>query len=212
MTDHRIGAKAAVNGTSVPKAAATKLPVEPGTKIAGDSFMSSVPTEAQLNGLRKTIAALDALPKEPLGIEAKKAWIAQVKPAYEAAVTAEHAFSNASFFHKNPPEAEADMASAKVAKLGANIQDAEEAAGLRKTEGPQNPFRPLFGASAAVKGWMGNNAFTAIVGLIALIPATVYDVADMITRPIQAAIWPAQKAQQLIRDRRYEAAHPNEVK
>lgn len=198
------GAAGATPPAKGPAAPAAPRPAEP--QLASDSFLRSPPTVAQLAGFRQAIAALDDLPKEPGGIAAKKAWVAQVRPTYEAAEKALDGMRSASFFHKSPPEAEADAAGDKVHAFGENLRDAEEATGLREPAKPANPFRPLFGYSKAVQGWMGNNAFTAIVGLIALPVAAVVDTADAVTRPLQALAFPVLWGQHKIREARFEKA------
>lgn len=195
------------NGTQGPKPSAKPsapaAPKETAPKLESDSFLRNPPNAAQLAGMRAAIAALDGLPKEPVGLEAKKAWIEQVRPTYEAADKALSGLRSAAFFHKTLPDAEVDAASAKVYKLGDAIRDAEEATGLRAPDAPANPFRPLWGNSKAVSGWMGNNAFTAIIGLIALPVAAAIDAADAATRPLQAAAYPVEYGKYKVREARY---------
>ncbi len=200
-----LGNTSGTSGTSPqPKTSAPAAPKAADAKLAADSFLRTPPTSAQLAGMRAAIAALDALPPQPSGVEAKKAWLAQVRPTYEAADKALSGMRSASFFHKSLPDAEADAAGTKVYQLGDAIRDAEEATGQRAPEAPANPMRPLFGYSKAVSGWMGNNAFTALIGLIAWPVAATIDAADAVTRPLQALAYPVEYGKYKVREARFE--------
>lgn len=209
-----IGKNTGASGTTPP----AKAPAGPAApqdtipKLGADNFLRTPPTSAQLAAMRAAIAALDAVPPPPKGKEALKAWAEKTRPTYEAADKALSGLRSAEFFHKALPEAEVDAAGDKVYKLGDKLQDAEEATGLRAPTRPASPTRPLFGNSKAVQGWMGNNAFTALVGLIALPVAAVIDVADATTRPLQAAAYPGELAKYKAREAEFKKEQAKKVK
>lgn len=208
-----INKSSASSGTNPPaKAAPPAAPKAADPKLAADSFLRNPPTAAQLAGMRAAVAALDALPPMPKGLEAKKAWAEQVRPTVDAAEKALDGMRSAAFFHKSLPDAECDAAGDKLYKLGDALRDAEEETGLREPTRPADPTRPLFGASKAVQGWMGNNGFTALLGLIAWPVAAVIDVADAASRPAQAAAHPGEVAKYKEREKRYQAEQAKKVK
>lgn len=200
-----IGKSNATSGTTAPaKGPAPAAKAEPTPKLGADSFLRTPPTAAQLAAMRAAIAALDGVPPAPKGKEALKAWVEQTRPIHEAADKALSGLRSAEFFHKTLPEAEVDAAGDKVYALGDKLRDAEEATGLRAPTKPADPTRPLFGNSKAVQGWMGNNGFTAIVGLFALPIAAVIDVADAATRPLQAVAYPGELVKYKAREAEYK--------
>ena len=179
------------------------------TAIHGDAFLSAPPNAEQLKQFRADVAALDALPKRPKGIEEQKAWLEQVTPAWQKADRAASAIHQAEFFHKAVPRAEADAAQDKAGKLFDQIRDAEQAVGWRKPDEPANPLRPLFGLTGGAKDWLGSgNPFKVLPALLLFPVALVVDAADAVSRPIQAIAWPAEKIKQEVREKRYEKEHP----
>ena len=199
-------------GTTPARKPVTK-PAAPAADTAVGGFDSDVfnrkaPTKAELDGHRAAIAALDALPKLPLGREAKREWLAAVAPKLEAAEQGLRGLEDAEFWHKAVGPAEADAARDKVWKLRDKVEGAKEAAGLVAPTKPASPFRPLFGLTDACKDMMGRNALLAIVGVVCIIPATIIDIADMVTRPLQAIAYPFFWGQYKARDIQYDREHP----
>lgn len=173
-----------------------------------DVFTRKAPTKAELDAHRATIAALDKLPEAPLGREAKRAWLATVTPRLAAAEKALNALEDAEFWHKSVPAAENDAAREQVRQLRDRIDSAKEAAGVTPPTKPASPVRPLFQLTDGCKDMMGRNAFLAIVGLIAIIPAMMIDALDLVTRPLQALAYPFLWGQYKLRDVQYNREHP----
>ncbi len=177
-----------------------------------DFFTRTPPTKAQLDAHRAAIAALDTLPKTPLGRDAKRAWIATATPKLEAAEKALNALEDAEFWHKSVPAPENDAARDKVSKLRDRVESAKEAAGVTAPTKPASPIRPLYQLTDGCKDMMGRNALLAIIGVIAIIPAMVIDTADMVTRPLQAVAYPFLWGQYKYRDIQFDREHPAKSK
>ena len=190
-----------------PRTSAPPPPRKPEAKaqMASDSFVSSPPTQAQLDGYRAAIAALDGVPKPPSGVAAKRAWLEAHGPTHEAAERAVDALRSAAFFHNVPAATEVDALEAKARKAGDRRRETEEEAGLREPSKPASPFRPMFGFSDAVRGWMGHPV-GAVIGGVAIVPAMLLDVVDAVTRPLQALVYPAARLKYSLDKAQYEAA------
>ena len=189
-------------------AAKPAAPAAEAKAFDSDFFNRTPPTKAQLDADRAAVAALDALPKVPLGREAKREWLAANKPKIEAAKKGLDALEDAAFWHKSVPQAELDVAREKLWKLEDKLQGIEEAAGTIAPTKPASPIRPLYQLTDGCKDMMGRNPLLAIVGIVAIIPAMVIDTVDMVTRPLQAIAYPVLWGQYKMRDIQYDREHP----
>lgn len=197
----------------VAKPAAKPATKAPATKpevgsFDSDFFNRTPPTKAQLDAHRAAVAAIDTLPKVPLGREAKKAWLEANKPKIEAARQGLDALEDAAFWHKAVPQAEIDAAREKLWQLDDKLQGIEEAAGTKPPTKPASPVRPLYQLTDGCKAMMARHPLLAIVGILAIIPAMVIDTVDMVTRPLQALAYPFLWGQYKLREGAYEKEHP----
>lgn len=195
-------------------AAKPAAPAAPAPKgFESDVFQAApwdrkAPAKAELDAHRAALAVIDNLPKVPLGREAKREWLAANKPKIDAAAKALEALEDAAFWHKVVPQAEIDVAREKMWKLEDKLQGIEEAAGTKAPTKPASPVRPLMELSKGCKEMMGQNAFFALIGVICIVPATVIDIMDAVTRPIQAVVYPFLWGQYKARDIQYDREHP----
>lgn len=205
MTD-AIRANSPTGPVGKPSSAAPKTDVSAAPSLGKDQLLRSPLTAAQVDTLQQAVAALEGLPPVPAGVAAKREWLQTHGPTLESAKQAASALGTSAFFHKVPEQTVADAAGARVRKAEAKFQEVEEEAGLREPVAPASPFRPLFGYSQGVKGLMGSGPLGAVVGLLVLLPAVVLDIADMVTRPLQALAFPVFWGKHKVDQLQYEAA------
>lgn len=158
--------------------------VERGPSMEGDVFNSS---PEQLKAAQAVIVEAGRLAegKLPLSNEKKKAFVAEAKAVLAQAEQAESRL----FFARDGQDRHAGFDA--VSKLRDKVALAERRMGGDSPLGePLNPFRPLFQVTKASEDLMSRGGLWAIIGIAPLIVAPVIDTMDLVSRPIQAVVWP----------------------
>lgn len=179
-----------------PTAKAAPAPAPAAEKKAltfGDSFSRGGPSAAEIKQAKAAIAALATVPGVPLAQSKKAAWLEAAGAKLEAAREARGVLSDAEWA-KQLPESEVDAARDTVRAFEDKVRSVEIRAGVRPFPKPLNPFRPVGDVSRSIMNGMGNNVLGAILAPILLPVAIVGDVVDVVTRPIQALVWPVAHA------------------
>jgi hypothetical protein len=191
VQSNKTTAPAAKTAAAKPAAPAVKRDE---AKMALDelSFGRPKPTAAQIADAKKTIAKLADAPSIPLKNAEKAAWIADAKTRLAGAEAALDVLRDAEW-EKLLPAAELDAARDAVYDYADKIESAEVRAGIKPQPKPLNPFRPLFEYSKSI-GNAPNNIFGALIASFGIIVAIPLDIADLVTRPIQAVMWPVAHA------------------
>jgi hypothetical protein len=157
--------------------------------VAKDKLALSAGAAPSIDEARKTIADLAKTPSIPLSNEKKKTWLETEKKRQDAAEKASEVLSNAWMDGKLSMD-DMDKATEPLHAHADLIARCEERAGLKPLPTPLNPFRPLFGFTNGLGNNLPNNALGGIVAAFGVMIAIPLDIADMVTRPIQAAVWP----------------------
>lgn len=172
--------------TAAPKPAPQK-PVA-NDPFGDDFFHKSAPSAEAIKTAKAAIAALDKMPGIPLSNTAKTAWLAEAKTKLEAANKGLDVLRDAEW-EKALPTAELDAARDAVYDFQDKVESCEVRAGLKPWGAPLNPFRPLFQYTGSI-GNAPNNVFGGLIAAFGIMIAIPLDIADMVTRPIQAVVWP----------------------
>lgn len=149
-----------------------------GTPLAGQ----------ELSDVRRAVSAIDGVGAPPSGVPAMRQWLQSARPTLAAAKDAAFELRQASFFTTPGLEAESKSSSAKVNAFARQFQDVEERAGLRRPVAPADPGRPLGQATRGV-----NENGGLLQGVLRPFAAIV-DLGDALSRPLEAAGYPAAKA------------------
>lgn len=180
-----VPAKAAAKPAPAPKPAS---PVK-NDPFADEFFRRTAPSPAAIKQAKEAIAALDTMRAIPLSNKAKAAWLTEAKAKLEAANKGLDVLRDAEW-EKQLPAAELDAARDAVYEFSDKIASCEVRAGLKPWGAPLNPFRPLFQYTGSIGSGLPNNAFGGLIAAFGLMIAIPLDIADAVTRPIQAVVWP----------------------
>lgn len=164
----------------LPKAAAE--PEALASSLSTDVFRSN---PEQLKAAQATLARVQVLAEGslPLSNAKKKAFLQEAR-----ALLAEAEQAESRLFFANSPSLESSREA--VSKLRTKVEWAEMRSGEKPMPAPMNPFRPLFPVSKASEEMLSQGGLWALVGIFPAIVAPVIDTIDLVTRPVQAVVWP----------------------
>lgn len=160
-------------------------------------------TPGQISGLQEQVQRADKLPAVPGDVPGKRAWVQQHAPVVARAKAAALELGNEAFFMNPALKADADAASQAAKRASAQLVRVEEQAGLRRPEAPLDPARPLLQAGRSLAS--PENPAGPLRRLLAP-AALLVDVADVVSRPLQAAAHPQAKQAFEARLAEYEKA------
>ncbi|MEB3186646.1 MAG: hypothetical protein VKP72_04315 [bacterium] len=192
------------------KQATAPSPLQPesppvSTAPARDTFVSTPPTRETLERLKASIQALERLPSVPDGVLPKRAWLEEQAPRLEAAEKALASLTAAMFDHGVPSEDELMRLTATVQESRGQFREIRERAGLQAPVPPLDPGRPAFQLTDGASQ-MARSPLTSLLGVLLLPVAITVDAVDAVTRPAQAARYPADMKAYRERLAEYEKA------